>query len=83
MLRKEVKITQSKLSLISGLDRTFISMLERGVRGPSLHTVFQLSKALDISPSEFVELVTQRRTFNLHAEGIFEELSPVLKTKLL
>jgi transcriptional regulator with XRE-family HTH domain len=39
------------------LDRTFISMLERGVRGPTLDTVFSVARALKTRPSKLVSMV--------------------------
>jgi transcriptional regulator with XRE-family HTH domain len=43
------------LALESGIDRTFVSMLERGIRQPALSTVFALATALKISPGTLVE----------------------------
>ena len=54
VLRNERSISQEVLAAQCGVDRTFISMLERGVRQPSLKTIFALSDALEISPSELV-----------------------------
>jgi transcriptional regulator with XRE-family HTH domain len=39
-------LTQEKLALDSGLDRTFIWLLERGLRQPSLMTLVQLADSL-------------------------------------
>ncbi len=59
-LRKGKNLSQDKVSSICDLDRTYISLLERGLRQPSLTTFLNLSKALDISPSDFITLVVQR-----------------------
>ena len=37
-----------------GLDRTYISLLERGLRQPTLGTIVKLSTALEIQPEDFV-----------------------------
>ena len=50
--RKARKISQEKLSKITGLDRTFISLIENGKRSPTLTTIVKISAALQISPSE-------------------------------
>lgn len=50
-------ITQEKLGFDADLDRTFISLLERGQRQPSLATIFQLSMALGVSPTQIVQRV--------------------------
>lgn len=56
-LRGSAKISQEALALECGLDRTYISLLERGLRQPSLKTVFTLSAYFKITPSQFIELV--------------------------
>lgn len=53
--RSEQNMSQSTLAELSNLDRTFISMLERGLRQPSLETVFNISKALGLVPSAVVK----------------------------
>ncbi len=50
--RKAKKISQEKLSKLTGLDRTFISLIENGKRSPSLSTIVKISSALRIFPSE-------------------------------
>lgn len=54
-LREEKKISQEQLAHLSELDRTYISLLERGKRRPTIHTLFALSKPLGLKPSEFLE----------------------------
>lgn len=54
-IRLEEGMSQEKLALHTGLDRTFISMLERGKRSPSLRTIFLLSAYLSITPSDFIQ----------------------------
>jgi transcriptional regulator with XRE-family HTH domain len=55
--RKKIKFSQEKLSQESGLDRSYISLLERGLRQPSLTSILQLSKALKISSVVFISEV--------------------------
>ncbi len=50
-LRKEKNLSQAQLGIDCDLDRTFISLLERGERQPSLTTIFKLAKALGVSAS--------------------------------
>lgn len=52
--------TQEAVALDAGLDRTYISMLERGLRQPTLETLLVLSGALGIAASEIVALVEER-----------------------
>ncbi len=56
-LRKEKKLTQEELAFRSGLDRTYISLIERGLRIPTLRTFFKLSEALGIEPEELIVLL--------------------------
>jgi len=53
-IRRSRTLTQQQLALTCGLDRTFISLLERGKRQPSLGTVFQIAKALDIPAVDMI-----------------------------
>jgi transcriptional regulator with XRE-family HTH domain len=52
--------SQEQMALESDLDRTYISLLERGKRQPTLTTLFRLSGTLGVSASELVA-ETQKR----------------------
>ena len=54
-LRTGLKLSQEKLAFACGLDRTFISMLERGKRQPSLTSILILAKALSIPADKIVQ----------------------------
>lgn len=56
-LRKTKGLSQEELAYRSGLDRTYISLLERGLRQPSLSSILQLSNPLGVSSSEMVSQV--------------------------
>ncbi|MBB6731404.1 helix-turn-helix domain-containing protein [Cohnella zeiphila] len=56
-IREERKLSQEELAFRSKLDRTYISLLERGKRRPTLNTIFALTAQLDIAPSELVRMV--------------------------
>ncbi len=55
--RKKEKLSQESLAHTCELDRTYISLLERGRRQPTLETLFKLADALRIKPSEFIKIV--------------------------
>jgi len=55
-LRVEKGLSQEALALESGLDRTFVSMLERGLRQPTLSSLFALAEALRIPASRIARL---------------------------
>lgn len=53
-LRHEAGLSQEKLGEITGLDRTYISGIERGVRNPSIRNIEKLAKALKARVSDLV-----------------------------
>jgi len=53
--RKEKGLSQQRLADKSGLDRTFISLMERGLKTPSLTTIFKLSSTLEIEASTLIQ----------------------------
>jgi transcriptional regulator with XRE-family HTH domain len=56
-LRTDRRLSQEKLAEYCNLDRTYISLLERGLRQPSLTSIFKISHSLNISPSDFIKKV--------------------------
>lgn len=62
-LREAKGLSQEKLAFECDLDRTYVSMLERGIRQPTLTTVFKLAKTLDVKPSDIlVRLESPRKS---------------------
>ena len=55
--RKVRKITQKELAVKVQLDKTYISMLERGVRKPSLEVAINIANTLQIPMAEIVSEV--------------------------
>lgn len=53
-LRHDAGLSQEKLGEITGLDRTYISGIERGVRNPSIRNIEKLAKALKARMSDLV-----------------------------
>jgi transcriptional regulator with XRE-family HTH domain len=53
-LRNEVGVSQEKLARKSGIDRTYISGVERSVRNITLDSLEGLIDALGVTPEEFV-----------------------------
>ncbi|MGB0861901.1 MAG: helix-turn-helix domain-containing protein [Saprospiraceae bacterium] len=52
-LRLEKGLSQEKLALEAGLDRTYIPSIEKGARNVSITVVEKLSIALNVEFSEF------------------------------
>jgi transcriptional regulator with XRE-family HTH domain len=48
-------LSQEKLAEAANLDRTYISLLERGKRNPSLLCIIAICKGLDLSLSELFQ----------------------------
>lgn len=62
--RNILGISQEELGFRSGLDRTYISGIERGMRNPSLTALVKIAKGLGLNTSELLnglenELITQ------------------------
>lgn len=54
-LRKERGLSQEELAELSGLDRTYISGIERGLRNVALRNIEALAQALGVSMSDLFE----------------------------
>jgi transcriptional regulator with XRE-family HTH domain len=60
--RKSKNFSQEKLAKRTGLNRTFISLIENGKRSPSLSTILKISSALHIKPSDLFISFESRRS---------------------
>lgn len=56
-LRQNRGLSQEQLGFESGYHRTYISLLERGQKSPSLQTIFKLAEVLKVEPSEIIERI--------------------------
>lgn len=54
-LRTEKKISQEKLSFVTGFHRTYIGMVERGERNISLTNIAVFAKAFKMTVSELLD----------------------------
>ncbi|RDC58781.1 helix-turn-helix domain-containing protein [Adhaeribacter pallidiroseus] len=53
-LRQAKKISQEAFAFQVNLDRSYISLLERDLRVPTLHTLFKIAAILEIRPEEVI-----------------------------
>jgi len=53
-IRNSRRISQEQLALEADLDRTYISLLERGLRNPTLRIILQLAEVLDTPVSQII-----------------------------
>lgn len=59
-LRQNKNIAQEKLAYLAGIDRTYMSAIERGLKNPSLKIIFQLADGLEMNASEIIEELEKR-----------------------
>ena len=52
--RNSLGISQSELADRAGLDRTYVSMLERGLKYPTVLTLIKIGNVLNIKPSQIL-----------------------------
>jgi transcriptional regulator with XRE-family HTH domain len=61
--REKADLTQERLGLIAGVDRSTVGALERGlVASPKLETVMRLASAMEIDPCELIPALHLRTT---------------------
>ncbi len=53
-LRRQKGLSQEKLASLGDFDRTYPSLLERGLRTPTLTVIFRLADVLEISAASMV-----------------------------
>lgn len=54
--REQLGMSQEALGFRSGLDRTYVSGIERGVRNPTLATVWRIADALGTGASRLLQI---------------------------
>lgn len=59
-LRVAKGISQEKFAEYCDLDRTYISLLERGLRQPTISTLFKIADALKMPPSDIIKMTEQK-----------------------
>lgn len=53
-LRVEKKLSQEELASRSDVHRTYISLIERGIKSPTLNVLYRISKSLDMKLSALI-----------------------------
>jgi transcriptional regulator with XRE-family HTH domain len=54
-LRNDRGLSQEALAELAGIDRTYVSALERQVYSVSIDTIEKLARVLDVKPTELLE----------------------------
>jgi len=65
-LRRQAGKSQELLGFEAGLDRSYISLLERGLRSPTLDSLFALCPVLGLPVSQLL-ILTERKLEELDA----------------
>ena len=52
--REKRGLSQEQLALDCEIDRTYVSLLERGLRQPTITVVFRLAQSLGLRPSALI-----------------------------
>lgn len=78
-LRIQRALSQEKLALEAGLNRTYISLLELGQRLPSLDTMLALSRALQVPLSGLASIVQDRLEAQPQQDGPQTDLTEQAK----
>lgn len=55
-------MSQERLAQLCGLDRTYVSGVERGLRNPTIQAVFRLSVVLCQNPADQMSMVVEKMT---------------------
>ncbi|MBQ8258964.1 MAG: helix-turn-helix transcriptional regulator [Clostridia bacterium] len=58
--RKRKNVSQDVLSGLADIGRTHLSAIERGMRKPTLETLYRISIALDMPMSDIVKEIEKR-----------------------
>ena len=53
-VRQSKDITQEGLAAMLGMHRTYIGLIERGERNPTVRTLYKISKALKVTASDLL-----------------------------
>ena len=56
-VRKARKLTQEALAFESGVNRTYLSQIERGLQNPTIETLFRLTHALKVPAADIIHSV--------------------------
>ena len=62
--RREVGLTQEQLALAADIDRTFVSLIERGERQPTVRVLFKLAAALHVSAARLIQMTEDQVGLN-------------------
>lgn len=59
-LREDLDLSQEELGFEAGIDRTYVSGVERGVRNPTITVLDRLAKGLKVDPAILLQRTSRR-----------------------
>lgn len=59
--RMALGITQAELAARLGIDRAYVSALERGLYNPTLERLEQIADALEIAPADLLQTIASTK----------------------
>jgi len=60
--RESAELSQEQLALQAGVDRSYISQLERDLKSPTVQMLFRLCQAMRASPSKIIASLEQQQS---------------------
>lgn len=67
--REAVQLTQEELAQRAGVHRTYVSLLERDRKSPTLDVLFRLCRAIGVRPSVLLARVERQLSYSEEAGG--------------
>lgn len=61
--RLSLGLSQEELASLAGIDRTFVSRIERGVRQPTISTLLCIGRALQAPATELMQEIESKYHF--------------------
>ncbi|MRW94874.1 helix-turn-helix domain-containing protein [Duganella sp. FT80W] len=59
-LRRDAGLSQEQLAFAAGVERNFVSLIERGVNQPTIRVIFKLAHALGVPASKIILSVEEK-----------------------
>lgn len=72
--REERELNQSDLAELIGCARTSITHLETGRQGLQVHQLFQIAAALDVEPSELLDIGSEWKRLRSGQDDVVRQL---------
>lgn len=61
MRRHDLRLNQHAVAEIAGIDRSYISGIENGIKNPALVTFIALAQALEVEPGKLLDDALSRK----------------------